>query len=419
MIAYRCDYNEGDLIDGRFRVESKLGTGSFGNVYKVRDIDNNVYALKMLRLWDVPNESHDELIKRFTMEYRVSRTNSEYFVRSYEFGQDNGNPYFTMEFCPGGNLAQLGDRALANLQKIAQDILHGLHDLHSSGLVHRDLKPENIMIKGNGIAALTDFGIVGDKRGSVTSKNWRGRPRQVFGTYLYMAPEQADREGGGVTYLPTADIFSFGVMMYEIITKGFFPFGVLNDSKDLIPYQTNAKKGIWNDKLLRSSVLGMQWEGVIRKCLMPDYRMRYHTVQEIIADMPEMNWSTGECIGDVKRVVITLGADMGKEFILADCLSGGKRMLRLGREEDNDIVLRETLTSYVSRYHFTLELDKDGVTWYIRDGQWRMEQKQWVGSTNGTYLGSTKVNSDRNVIKVGDVITVGDIKILVETIKNK
>lgn len=419
MIAYRCDYNEGDLIDGRFRVESKLGTGSFGNVYKVRDIDNNVYALKMLRLWDVPNESHDELIKRFTMEYRVSRTNSEYFVRSYEFGQDNGNPYFTMEFCPGGNLAQLGDRALANLQKIAQDILHGLHDLHSSGLVHRDLKPENIMIKGNGIAALTDFGIVGDKRGSVTSKNWRGRPRQVFGTYLYMAPEQADREGGGVTYLPTADIFSFGVMMYEIITKGFFPFGVLNDSKDLIPYQTNAKKGIWNDKLLRSSVLGMQWEGVIRKCLMPDYRMRYHTVQEIIADMPEMNWSTGECIGDVKRVVITLGADMGKEFILADCLSGGKRMLRLGREEDNDIVLKETLTSYVSRYHFTLEQDKDGVIWYIRDGQWRMEQKQWVGSTNGTYLGSTKVNSDRNVIKVGDVITVGDIKILVETIKNK
>ena len=53
MIAYRCDYNDGDLIDGRYRVESTLGTGSFGNVYKVRDVDNRIYALKLLRLWDV------------------------------------------------------------------------------------------------------------------------------------------------------------------------------------------------------------------------------------------------------------------------------------------------------------------------------------------------------------------------------
>lgn len=418
MIAYRCDYNEGDLIDGRYRVESKLGTGSFGNVYKVRDVDNHIYALKLLRLWDVPDQIHEELVKRFEMEYHVSRTNSEYFVRSYDFSNVNGNPYFTMEYCPGGNLSQLGEKALDNLTKIAHDILRGLHDLHSSGLVHRDLKPENVMIKDSGIAALTDFGIVGDRKGRMTTKNWLGRPRQVFGTYLYMSPEQADREGGGVTYLPTADIFSFGVMMYEIITQGYFPFGELNSKEDLAPYQTNAKKGIWNYKLLRTSAVGIQWERIIRKCLMPDYRLRYHSVEEIIADIPGLNWSVGSSCGDVKRIIITLGSEMGKEFILSDLLKGGKRMLRLGREADNDIILKETLTSYVSRYHFTLELDRDGVTWYIRDGQWRMDQKQWLPSTNGTYLGPTMLSTERTKIKVGDVITVGDIKILIETIKN-
>lgn len=416
MIAYRCDYKDGDLIDGRYRVESQLGTGSFGNVYKVRDADNRVYALKLLRLWDVPDGIHDELVKRFEMEFRVSHTNSEYFVRSYESGHVNGNPYFIMEYCPGGNLSQLGEKALDNLTKISHDILRGLHELHSSGLVHRDLKPENVMIKENGIAALTDFGIVGDKNRRMTSTNWRGRPRQVFGTYLYMSPEQADRAAGGVTYLPTADIFSFGVMMYEIITQGSFPFGELKDQKDLLPYQANAKKGIWNYKLLRQSSIGVQWERIIRKCLMADYRLRYHSVQEIIADIPGISWSGGSHTGEVKRIIITLGSEIGKEFILSDLLQNSKRMLRLGREYDNDIVLKETLSSYVSRYHFTLEMDKDGTSWYIRDGQWRMDQKQWVPSTNGTYLGPVKLRTERTKLSVGDVITVGDIKILIETI---
>ena len=109
---------------------------------------------------------------------------------------------------------------------------------------------------------------------------------------------------------------------------------------------------------------------------------------------------------------------MGKEFILSDLLQNGKRMIRLGREVDNDVVLKETFTSYVSRYHFTLEVDKDGTTWYIRDGQWRIDQKQWIPSTNGTYLGHTKLGTERTEVRVGDVITVGDIKILIETTKN-
>lgn len=416
MNAYRCDYSVGDLIDGQFRVTGKLGTGSYGNVYKVLDINNRVYALKLLRLWDVPAECHEELVKRFEMEYRVSRMDSNYFVRSCDYGKVDGNPYFTMEFCPGGNLSQLGEKALDHLAVIAHDILRGLYDLHSSGLVHRDLKPENVMVKANGVYALTDFGIVGNKKRSLTSRNWLGRPRQVFGTYLYMAPEQAERERGGVCYLPTTDIFSFGVMMYEIITQGAFPFGELKEEKDLAPYQENARKGNWNYKLLRTSPVGLRWEKVIRKCIEPDYRLRYQSVQEILPDIPEIDWSVEKKTGDVKRITITMGVELGRQYVLSQLLHNGKRMLRVGRETDNDIVLKEDNTSFISRHHFTLELDRNGVTWYVRDGQWNVEQKQWISSTNGTYLGPVRLGTDRTKITVGEVITTGNIKILIETI---
>ena len=414
--AYRCDFNEGDLIDGRFRVTGKLGDGSYGNVYKVVDGNNRIYALKLLRLWEVSSDYYDELVRRFEMEYRVSHMDSDYFVRSHDYGQVEGNPYFTMEFCPGGNLSQLGEKTLDNLTVIAHDILRGLHDLHSSGLVHRDLKPENVMVKTNGVYALTDFGIVGNKKRSLTSRNWLGRPRQVFGTYLYMAPEQAERERGGVTYLPTIDIFSFGVMMYEIITCGSFPFGEVKDQKDIGPYQENAKKGTWNYKLLRTSPIGLRWEKVIRKCLMPDYRLRYQSVQEILPDIPEIDWKGESKTGDVKRLTITMGSEMGRQYILSELLHNGRKMIRVGRETDNDIVLKEDNTFYISRHHFTLELDRDGVTWYVRDGQWSSEHKQWLPSMNGTYLGPVRIGTERTKISVGEVITIGNIKLLIETI---
>ena len=89
--AYRCDFNEGDLIDGRFRVTGKLGDGSYGNVYKVVDGNNRIYALKLLRLWEVSSDYYDELVRRFEMEYRVSHMDSDYFVRSHDYGQVEGN----------------------------------------------------------------------------------------------------------------------------------------------------------------------------------------------------------------------------------------------------------------------------------------------------------------------------------------
>lgn len=418
MISCRCDYSTGDVIDDKYQVQKVLGVGSFGNVYKVCDTRNHVFALKLLRLWEVTSDLHDNLVKRFKLEYNTSRIGSDYFVHSYDYGVVEGNPYFTMEYCANGDLSKMGATAMSRLPQIAHDILNGLYDLHAAGLVHRDLKPENVMIKDSGRVALTDFGVVGDKHKGYTLKKWLSkRPQQIFGTYIYMAPEQSDRKGGGVTYLPTTDIFSFGVMMYEILTSGHFPFGQLKVHDDLEKYQENARKEIWNRQLLCSTSEGREWQNVIGRCLRADYRERYQTAMEVMKDIPRLQNVRQRATrsGQVRRLIVTLGANLGAEYQLCRCLTEHKRMIRLGREEDNDIILKEEHTSYISRYHFTIELGADNRTWYIRDGQWHMDKRAWVDSTNGTYLNSSPLTTDRVELKVGDIITVGDMKMLVET----
>ena len=89
-------------------------------------------------------------------------------------------------------------------------------------------------------------------------------------------------------------------------------------------------------------------------------------------------------------------------------------MLRVGRGYNNDIVLPENYSTYVSRYHFTLEKSRDGSFWIIRDGQWQKDEKRWVTSTNGTYLNATPVTQEGLKIFTGDIITAGEYKIKVK-----
>lgn len=228
MVAYRLDLKPNSWVDGKYRVIDRLGAGSYGDVYKVEDVTGQVYALKLLRLWEVPNDVHTELVSKFELEYKTSRLKSDYLVHSLDFGVVQGNPYLLMEYCAKGDMSHLTGKELTNLQTYAHDVLEGLHALHSEGKIHRDLKPENVLIRNNGRAALTDFGVVGEmeKKKRQSGVAWLSkRPKQIQGTPFYMSLEIYDRVGGGVTYLPTVDIWSFGVMMYELLTGGYFPFG--------------------------------------------------------------------------------------------------------------------------------------------------------------------------------------------------
>lgn len=424
MIAYRLDIKSGDLIDGKYSVVSKIGSGSYGDVFKVEDVRGNNYALKLLRLWEVSCDLHAPLVAKFEQEYKTGRLVSEYLIHSLDFGTIKGNPYLLMEYCAYGDLSKLIGKDLSRLPQYFHDILEGLHILHSEGKVHRDLKPENVLIRSNDRAALTDFGVVGEMDRSKRMSEvgwWKKRPKQVQGTPLYMAPEMSERVGGGVTYLPTVDIWSLGVMLYELLTGGSFPFGDIERVEDLPLYQRNAKKGNWDVEKLRVSPHGNDWLYIINRCLAPDYRERYQSALDVLQDMKPLmgNVSLHHAQEKLSRstsisvLVVTQGENLGTSYALNSHLKARGRMLRVGRCDNNDIILPES-SVYVSRYHFTLEKSKDGSFWIIRDGQWMKDEKRWVASTNGTYLNATPVSCDGLKVFTGDIITVGEYKIKVK-----
>lgn len=175
-IPQRIDWKKGERMPNGLKVLATLGEGAFGKVYKVEDNKGTVYALKILRLWDVSPDIRQALVERFEMEFRTGQIDSPYLVHSIDYGFIKGNPYIKMEFCPGGDLASMIGNKELNISKVASDILHGLHDLHKNGKIHRDLKLENILFKPDGTAALTDFGIVGDVDKRKTGTDFLGTP---------------------------------------------------------------------------------------------------------------------------------------------------------------------------------------------------------------------------------------------------
>ena len=424
QVAQRCSLSIGDNIDGRYSVTKVLGEGSFGKVYSVKDYYGNQYALKLLKLWEVPPEIRESLIARFDMEFETARIDSDYLVHSISHGFLEGNPYIVMEFCPGGDLLNLYAEGSVDNTKVAKHVLMGLKALHNKGKVHRDLKPENVLIKSNGDFALTDFGISGDRNKRMTERNIVGKPKQIFGTYAYMPPEQLNPRKDA-TVLPTTDIFSFGVMMFQLLT-GELPFGPLDSERDLVPYLKHGKRGEWNQNLLNSTKKGREWYDLIEGCLIPDFHNRLQTTDAVLQLVPhEQRISVKDVKIDFQTIItngvllrVMQGEEHGRIYKLDDLLRGECSILSMGRKDEgvyNDIAITEEDSSYISRKHCTLELDYEIGSWIIRDGQWdRNYTGGWKRSTNGTYVNSKEVNVNGMVFSPGDIISIGDTKLRVE-----
>lgn len=426
IICDRCEFHPGDYINGDYRVEKMLGAGTFGCVYKVKGNDGQTYALKLLKLWEIPSIEREELLKRFNMEYETGHIESNYLVHSYTKGTISGNPYIVMEFCPCGDLLTAAENGNVDFAAVGRDILYGLRDLHRRGKVHRDLKPENVLVKGDGTAVLTDFGISGDQNNRVTQRGIFGVPKQQFGTFPYMPPEQINPRRGNATVLPTTDIFSFGVMMFQLLTYEL-PFGDCATESDLMPYIERGRKGQWNRELLRKIPNGQLWERMIEGCLIPNFKSRLQSVDEVLQLMPQPNvhktyhsaqhssFETWSVVRNGVSLHIMQGEEYGKEYRLNNMVNGMCRIITIGRLDDevvNVIPIKDTLNGYISRYHCTLEQNVETGQWIIRDGQWR--NRQWCNSMNGTFVNSTEVDSRGIPLHIGDIITIGDVKLRVE-----
>lgn len=425
----RCNFNVGDTIDHAYWVDRVLGEGTFGVVYAVRDTHGRKLALKLLRLWEVHPDIRDGLVKRFEMEFKTGQVPSEYLVHSVASGFAQGNPYIVMELCSGGDLITISEHSRLDLPKVATHVLKGLGALHSCGKVHRDLKPENVLLKADGHFALTDFGISGDRNKRMTECNILGKPQQIFGTYAYMPPEQLNPKKNA-TVLPTTDIFSFGVMMYQLIT-GDLPFGPLDDEGDLPAYLRNGKSGNWDARKLSVVENGRQWETMIAGCLQPKFQERLQSVTDVLQLVPDIPYEesfhrheTQQNIPFQSKIVngvllrVMQGEEYGKVYYLDHMLKGDKAILTVGRSDEhvrNDIPIMENDSSYISRKHCTLELDYNIGCWVIRDGQWdRYTTGGWRKSTNGTFVNSTEVSRSGIPFNPGDIISIGDTKLRAE-----
>ena len=448
IIAQRCDFAVGDVIDGRWKVLAFLGEGTYGKVFRVTDADGTVYALKLLKVWEVMPAEREGLLCRFDREYDTSRIVSRHLVHALFKGTAEGNPYMVMEYCSGGDLWHAAAERTLDLALLSRQILEGLGDLHRAGRVHRDLKPENVLLRDDTWAMLTDFGISGDQNNRMTRRGWSGVPRQRFGTVAYMPPEQLNPRRGNATVLPTTDIFSFGVMMYQLLTRTL-PFGHLRSDDDMARYVLNVQRGQWNREALRSDSRTSAWLDLIEGCLVPDFKHRISSAEGAARLVP----GAAAAVHDTLRVAtaavsddlvleVTYGDDAGKTFDLAS-VAKGSDVIYIGREDAdsrvaNHIQLHESDSAYISRRHCTIEHDASMRRWIVRDGQYRVgcpvaqhsaevfpcatctascdhtATSSWHPSLNGTYVNSDEVDADGHILAVGDIISIGDTKLRVE-----
>lgn len=208
----------GDVLAERYELEEVVGSGGMSTVYRAHDsvLDRTV-ALKVLhqRL-----TSEQEYVERFRREARmVAGLVHHNIVTVIDRGEDGGCPFIVFEFVAGENLKQLVDRTgplpVERALELAIQVAHGLSFAHINGYVHRDVKPQNVLLKGDGEAKVTDFGIAR----SLIVEHGVTQTGTVLGTSDYIAPEQAQ----GHQVDEHTDTYSLGVVLYELLT-GELPF---------------------------------------------------------------------------------------------------------------------------------------------------------------------------------------------------
>jgi serine/threonine protein kinase len=408
------------LSSGTYQIEDEVGSGGFGTVFKGIK-DNNIYAIKLNRIWELLPDDREDLKKRIKLEYEISSgIHSEHIVHSFSYDEMNENPVIVMDFCPDGNLRKRigNDFSEEDLKKLIIQILCGLNILHSYDIIHRDIKPENVLFKGN-TALLTDFGISANLKNRVTQRNIRGHALKVFATLSYSPPEQSQKNVAFKLTGPTNDIFSFGVILYEIITQGKLPFGnIIDFQADSEAVEKRKTLGEWDRETLKKHNSNRIWREIIEKCLLPDPRMRFQSANEILQKLDvftsdshrrNINW----------KLLIIEGPETGKEFNLTNLSRYlNKRILTMGRFDAsnpliNDIPINEGQTTYLSLHHGTLEciIKNEISVWYIRDGQWYSKdgQKGWYLSRNGIRVNNIPVDQFGVEMKNEDKIKIGKI----------
>ena len=263
------------LVSGRYRIKSLIGSGGMANVYKAYDEESQrIVALKVLK---DEHRGDMEFVRRFEREAQaVLMLSHENIVRSYDVGEDDGVSYIVLEYVEGKTLKEIikeeGPLSPKTAVNYACQVLDALSHAHERGIIHRDVKPQNVIITPRGKAKLTDFGIARDA--AATTRTFAGT--NVIGSVHYISPEQA--RGDNAT--AGSDIYSCAIMLYEMLT-GSVPFSGDNSvavalkhlQEEIIPpIQVNSK-------------IPRALSDVVVKAAAKNINMRYFTARQMKADL--------------------------------------------------------------------------------------------------------------------------------------
>ena len=264
--------NPGDVIDGRYKYIEKIGKGAFGTVLLMQDeVVDEQLILKFLN----PNVSSDEeMMKRFVHELRYSRKiTHRNVIRIYDFLKLQGSYAISMEYFPShtltGEMPNSKPMSMEKALKYSRDMATGMSIAHQAGVIHRDLKPANILVNSDGLLKIVDFGVAAAASSGDTQLTKTG---YVIGSPKYMAPEQIL----GKKVDETADVYSIGVIMYEM-TTGIPPYS-RGDHMSVMYQHVQGKAKLCQEV---NPEIPDLYAAVIAKAMSVDKTQRYQSMDEL------------------------------------------------------------------------------------------------------------------------------------------
>ena len=274
---------KGQKISDRYQIIKSIGEGGMANVYLAYDtiLDRNV-AVKVLR-GDLATD--EKFVRRFQREaLSASSLNHPNIVEVYDVGEDNGQYYIVMEYIEGKHLKELlkkrGHLTITEVVDIMLQITDGMSVAHDSYIIHRDIKPQNIMILENGLVKITDFGIA-----MALNSTQLTQTNSVMGSVHYLPPEQANGKGATLQ----SDIYSMGILMYELLT-GKLPYRGENAVEIALKHLKEPLPSIREEiPNIPNSI-----ENIIKKATAKNIKNRY-------ADAREMHEDLLTCLDDSRK----------------------------------------------------------------------------------------------------------------------
>jgi HEAT repeat protein len=269
----------GDVIDGRYKFIEKIGKGAFGTVLLMQDqVVDEQLILKFLN----PNVSSDEeMMKRFVHELRYSRMiTHKNVIRIYDFLHLQGAYAISMEYFPShtlsGELPNSKPMTFEKALKYSMDMATGMLVAHQAGVIHRDLKPANILVNSEGLLKIVDFGVAAAASSGDTQLTKTG---YVIGSPKYMAPEQIL----GKKVDEAADIYSIGVIMYEMVT-GIPPYS-RGDHMSVMYQHVQGKAKLCQEV---NPTVPDDYALLIAKAMSVDKSKRHQTMDELLDALNEI-----------------------------------------------------------------------------------------------------------------------------------